>query len=183
MSNPSEAGTAIPETTFEEKRDELATAAGSPPPIPPPTRAPDTSNTSPHAASLTLAERPARYVPRPVPNATLGPRWCYHCHIVKPDRTHHCRHCGTCILQFDRESCHPSLSVAHPYTSDHCVWIGQCVGWRNHAIFITFTLWAGLFCAFNVIVFIIDAASSAKVDPQKVILIVMCVIKVPTTHR
>ena len=43
-------------------------------------------------------------VERPVPNLETGPRWCKFCEINKPDRTHHCRHCGTCIMQFDRES-------------------------------------------------------------------------------
>lgn len=42
-------------------------------------------------------------IPRPVPGVSMTPWWCEHCKIVKPDRTHHCRHCGTCILQFDRE--------------------------------------------------------------------------------
>lgn len=45
-------------------------------------------------------------VERPVPRVTPGPRWCRHCEINKPDRTHHCRHCGTCVMQFDRESRH-----------------------------------------------------------------------------
>lgn len=41
---------------------------------------------------------------RPVPKVNTAPRWCRHCEIFKPDRTHHCRHCGTCVMQFDRES-------------------------------------------------------------------------------
>lgn len=41
---------------------------------------------------------------RPVPRVTIGPRWCRFCQINKPDRTHHCRHCGTCVMQFDRKS-------------------------------------------------------------------------------
>lgn len=42
-------------------------------------------------------------VERPLPYLHRGPRWCRFCQINKPDRTHHCRHCGTCILQFDRK--------------------------------------------------------------------------------
>jgi palmitoyltransferase len=49
-----------------------------------------------------LNETPAR-VQRPVPPVTMFPRWCQYCEIIKPPRTHHCRHCGTCVLQFDRE--------------------------------------------------------------------------------
>lgn len=70
-----------------------------------------------------------RYVRRPIPIIEPGPRWCKHCKLIKPDRTHHCRHCGTCVLQFDRE---PERRM--PLTSDHCVWIGRCVGWKNHAV-------------------------------------------------
>lgn len=44
-----------------------------------------------------------REVQRPVPRVEYVPRWCRFCEIVKPDRTHHCRHCGTCVMQFDRE--------------------------------------------------------------------------------
>ena len=44
-----------------------------------------------------------RDVQRPVPRMELGPRWCQYCELWKPDRTHHCRQCGTCTLQFDRE--------------------------------------------------------------------------------
>lgn len=54
------------------------------------------------APNCTSDDPTTRYVPRPNPIANLGPRWCQHCKIIKPDRTHHCRHCGTCILQFDR---------------------------------------------------------------------------------
>lgn len=70
-----------------------------------------------------------RYVRRPNPVVNLGPRWCQHCKIIKPDRTHHCRHCGTCVLQFDRESW-----LLATLTLDHCLWIGRCVGWNNHAV-------------------------------------------------
>lgn len=45
-----------------------------------------------------------KVVQRPVPKIEIGPRWCRFCRINKPDRTHHCRHCGTCVLQFDRQS-------------------------------------------------------------------------------
>ena len=42
-------------------------------------------------------------VERPLPDVHYGPKWCRFCHINKPDRTHHCRHCGTCVMQFDRK--------------------------------------------------------------------------------
>lgn len=71
-----------------------------------------------------------RYVRRPNPVVDVGPRWCQHCKIIKPDRAHHCRHCGTCVLQFDRE-CTGALAML---ILDHCMWIGRCVGWNNHAV-------------------------------------------------
>lgn len=43
----------------------------------------------------------------------------------KPERAHHCRTCGTCILKFDH----------------HCPWINQCVGLGNERYFILFMLW------------------------------------------
>lgn len=40
-------------------------------------------------------------------------------------------------------------------------------------IFISFNLWAGLFCLFNTIIQVVDMAVSGHVDPQKIVLIVM----------
>jgi palmitoyltransferase len=71
-------------------------------------------------------------VERPVPKVDSSPRWCRFCEIYKPDRTHHCRHCGTCVMQFDRESLFHFFTVK--LIVDHCVWIGQCVGWANHKV-------------------------------------------------
>ena len=71
-------------------------------------------------------------VERPVPRVDSSPRWCRFCEIYKPDRTHHCRHCGTCVMQFDRES-YPIYRISTD-SLDHCVWIGQCVGWANHKV-------------------------------------------------
>ncbi|CRG93051.1 palmitoyltransferase, putative [Plasmodium gallinaceum] len=46
-------------------------------------------------------------------------RYCKWCCKFKPDRTHHCRVCKTCILKMDH----------------HCPWIYNCVGWNNHKYF------------------------------------------------
>nr|ODO04468.1 vacuolar protein [Cryptococcus depauperatus CBS 7855] len=91
-----------------------------------------------------------REVERPVPFVEYVPRWCQFCEIVKPDRTHHCRHCGTCVLQFDH----------------HCVWIGQCVGWSNHKFFIIFNFWTAVYCFYIMIFLIIVAAKSKNADGQ-----------------
>jgi len=46
-------------------------------------------------------------------------RHCKWCRKFKPDRCHHCRVCGTCILKMDH----------------HCPWIYNCVGYRNYKFF------------------------------------------------
>jgi palmitoyltransferase len=57
----------------------------------------------PDKIERTKTGRALEEVERPVPRADKSPRWCRFCEIYKPDRTHHCRHCGTCVMQFDRE--------------------------------------------------------------------------------
>ncbi len=37
----------------------------------------------------------------PFPPTKLGRAWCQHCQIWKPDRAHHCRHCGQCVLAME----------------------------------------------------------------------------------
>eukprot|EP00450_Noctiluca_scintillans_P033734 CAMPEP_0194542046 /NCGR_PEP_ID=MMETSP0253-20130528/83326_1 /TAXON_ID=2966 /ORGANISM="Noctiluca scintillans" /LENGTH=250 /DNA_ID=CAMNT_0039388617 /DNA_START=181 /DNA_END=933 /DNA_ORIENTATION=- len=58
-----------------------------------------------------------------------GRRFCRKCVKHKPDRCHHCRVCGTCVLQMDH----------------HCPWIANCVGFRNHKYFFLVSFYAALF--------------------------------------
>uniref|UniRef100_A0A1D1YTG7 S-acyltransferase n=1 Tax=Anthurium amnicola TaxID=1678845 RepID=A0A1D1YTG7_9ARAE len=44
---------------------------------------------------------------------------CTYCNIVQPPRSRHCHDCDKCVLQFDH----------------HCVWLGTCIGQRNHCRF------------------------------------------------
>ncbi|CAM0903364.1 unnamed protein product [Alopecurus aequalis] len=44
---------------------------------------------------------------------------CSSCGLIQPPRTKHCHDCDKCVLQFDH----------------HCVWIGTCIGKRNHCRF------------------------------------------------
>eukprot|EP01065_Artemidia_motanka_P021028 TRINITY_DN2506_c0_g1_i3.p1 TRINITY_DN2506_c0_g1~~TRINITY_DN2506_c0_g1_i3.p1 ORF type:complete len:357 (+),score=109.38 TRINITY_DN2506_c0_g1_i3:486-1556(+) len=57
---------------------------------------------------------------------------CLPCNTFKPERTHHCRKCGVCIVRYDH----------------HCPWIAQCVGHRNHKLFLNFLTWAALLAVF-----------------------------------
>ncbi|XP_057961283.1 protein S-acyltransferase 11 isoform X2 [Malania oleifera] len=50
--------------------------------------------------------------------------FCHFCSRPKSPRTHHCRSCGTCILDMDH----------------HCPFIGNCVGAGNHRYFIAFLI-------------------------------------------
>jgi hypothetical protein len=61
---------------------------------------------------------------------TLRIRWCDICHTYKPQRTHHCRVCGVCVLRGDH----------------HCLWTSSCVGLRNHKPFILFLFYLGSVC-------------------------------------
>ncbi|OEH77360.1 zinc finger dhhc domain-containing protein [Cyclospora cayetanensis] len=61
-----------------------------------------------------------------------GIRVCKWCGIVKPDRTHHCRVCRSCILRMDH----------------HCPWLANCVGWGNHKYFMLLLLYGALTCLF-----------------------------------
>jgi len=56
--------------------------------------------------------------------------WCRVCKCERPERAHHCSHCGVCILRMDH----------------HCPWIGGCVGWRNHKYFLLLNWWSFWAC-------------------------------------
>merc|ERR1719262_1100231 len=53
-------------------------------------------------------------------------RHCKWCHKYKPDRCHHCKVCGMCILKMDH----------------HCPWIYNCVGYHNYKFFFLLLFYA-----------------------------------------
>eukprot|EP01114_Cavostelium_apophysatum_P018012 TRINITY_DN5482_c0_g1_i1.p1 TRINITY_DN5482_c0_g1~~TRINITY_DN5482_c0_g1_i1.p1 ORF type:complete len:578 (-),score=60.08 TRINITY_DN5482_c0_g1_i1:64-1797(-) len=67
--------------------------------------------------------------------------FCNICHIRKPLRSKHCRLCNRCVTRFDH----------------HCPWIYNCVGFRNHKLFIAamaFLVWnSGYFVAVGILYF------------------------------
>ncbi|XP_037888489.1 palmitoyltransferase ZDHHC15B isoform X3 [Glossina fuscipes] len=70
----------------------------------------------------------------PVSNRTLSGsiRFCDKCKIIKPDRSHHCSVCGTCILKMDH----------------HCPWVNNCVNFTNYKFFVLFLGYALLYCLY-----------------------------------
>jgi hypothetical protein len=67
----------------------------------------------------------------------LSRRTCRKCPIAcyKPDRVHHCKVCGTCVLRMDH----------------HCPWINNCVGFYNHKFFILLLVY-GVLSALTVVI-------------------------------
>ncbi|NXY83303.1 ZDH12 palmitoyltransferase, partial [Alcedo cyanopectus] len=62
-------------------------------------------------------------------------RRCGYCLVKQPMRAKHCQQCQRCVRRYDH----------------HCPWIGNCVGERNHPLFIAYLsvqllvlLWGGL---------------------------------------
>ncbi|EEC18253.1 zinc finger protein, putative [Ixodes scapularis] len=59
-------------------------------------------------------------------------RYCYKCHVIKPDRCHHCSLCDTCVLKMDH----------------HCPWFNTCVSFNNYKYFLLFLFYSTVHCAY-----------------------------------
>ncbi|XP_065209979.1 palmitoyltransferase ZDHHC15 isoform X3 [Planococcus citri] len=62
-------------------------------------------------------------------------RFCFVCNHLKPDRCHHCRICGVCVLKMDH----------------HCPWVNNCISYTNYKYFVLFLFYAFMFCSYIVI--------------------------------
>lgn len=72
-----------------------------------------------------------------VKRSTGAPRWCSKCNAPKPDRCHHCRQCGACVLRMDH----------------HCPWVmHRCIGLRNHKAFFLLLIYGGIYCVYSAVV-------------------------------
>ncbi len=64
------------------------------------------------------------------------PPFCSTCYNYKPDRAHHCRELGRCVLKMDH----------------FCPWVGGIVSETSFKFFVQFTGWAALFCLHTLVV-------------------------------
>jgi hypothetical protein len=65
-----------------------------------------------------------------------SPTWCGKCHSYRPLRSHHCRHCGRCVLVYDH----------------HCPWVNNCIGHGNRK---SFFIWLGYTTVLSLIGYIL----------------------------
>uniref|UniRef100_A0A8C9U7G3 Palmitoyltransferase n=1 Tax=Scleropages formosus TaxID=113540 RepID=A0A8C9U7G3_SCLFO len=79
-----------------------------------------------------VLRRVAKELPVYTRTASGAIRFCDRCHLVKPDRCHHCSVCNKCILKMDH----------------HCPWVNNCVGFSNYKFFLLFLAYSLLYCLF-----------------------------------
>jgi len=59
-------------------------------------------------------------------------KYCMMDSAFKPERTHHCSACNTCVLNMDH----------------HCLWINNCVGFYNRKYFLLTLMYAVIMTGF-----------------------------------
>ena len=69
-------------------------------------------------------------------------RTCAICKVRQPPRTHHCKHCGVCVVGWDH----------------HCQWMGKCIGQKNMCYFHFFLTMLVLTPTFFMMCAMIDAS-------------------------
>ncbi len=66
--------------------------------------------------------------------------FCFYCKVIKSMRTFHCQVCGKCVEKFDH----------------HCVYINNCLGYRNHKYFFLFLLSMLLYIVISIATRVLD---------------------------
>ncbi|VEU20555.1 DEKNAAC101517 [Brettanomyces naardenensis] len=72
-------------------------------------------------------------VDRSIKPPTFWYKYCLKCKADKPERCHHCKTCGRCVLKMDH----------------HCPWTMNCVGYGNLPHFTRFLVWVLVGCGFG----------------------------------
>lgn len=72
---------------------------------------------------------------------------CTYCRLIQPPRTRHCHDCDKCVLQFDH----------------HCIWLGTCIGKKNHCRFWWYIFEETILCIWTVSLYI----ESLRLDVDK----------------
>ncbi len=93
-----------------------------------------------------------------IEKTTRRRRWCAHCNEFKPRYAHHCRTCNTCVVDMDhvgyrRGKVSPWCDFFDLFDSppfQHCPWVNNCVGWRNHKTFLLYLLYVYLGSTYSV---------------------------------
>lgn len=85
-------------------------------------------------------------------------RFCSHCQMFKPDRTHHCRQCNRCVLKMDH----------------HCPWVSNCIGFNNYKFFVNMVFYGVCILWFLVATYtevVVDTIFNAELDSGYLLLI------------
>lgn len=67
--------------------------------------------------------------------ANIEAKQCSTCDIERPPLSSHCAQCDNCVEIWDH----------------HCNWIGNCVGQRNHRMFVSFVTCTTIFCVYLIV--------------------------------
>ncbi|KAG2239276.1 hypothetical protein Bca52824_090136 [Brassica carinata] len=96
------------------------------------------------------------------PRTSLRNLTCGYCHVEQPPRAKHCHDCDRCVLQFDH----------------HCVWLGTCVGQKNHCKFWWYICEESALCIWTLIKYIDYLTNVTKPWWKNAIIILLLVILV-----
>jgi hypothetical protein len=59
--------------------------------------------------------------------------FCHKCDMNRPPRSHHCRICKLCVLEYDH----------------HCPWVANCIGYNNYRNFVLLVFYSMLGCFYG----------------------------------